>query len=291
MSGARCGGLMLLLLASLLSACASSTVRRGHSPAVVAPNAVAPPNQDYAPAADEIPADIINTPDAVPQEEPRARSGNAKTYTVFGETYSVLENAEGFHQHGYASWYGKKFHGRKTASGERYDIYGMTAAHKTLPLPTYVRVTNLSNGKTVVVRVNDRGPFHSERIIDLSYTAAAKLGIIGHGTSMVDIETVTSAPPQEAPPPMEEAPVVAQMNPIGRSGYLQVAAYTDAINAIALREELQQNSIGPVEIRISDSENPPIHHVMVGPFKDESAADETRRRLEQRSLSVEWINE
>lgn len=273
---------MLLLLASLLSACATSTVRRGHGPGVV------PPNEDYAPTADEIPADIINIPDAVPQEEPRTKSGNPKTYTVFGQTYTVMSDATGFHERGYASWYGKKFHGRKTASGERYDIYGMTAAHKTLPLPSYVKVTNLSNSRTVVVRVNDRGPFHSERIIDLSYTAAAKLGIIGHGTSLVEIETITPGQ-KEAPP--EEAPVVAEAKPIARSGYLQVATYADPINAVALREELQLHGIGPVEIRINDNENPPVHRIIVGPFSDETAAEDMRRLLMQRRLKAEWINE
>jgi rare lipoprotein A len=272
---------MLLLVPLLLTACTTSQVRRGGT-------SVIPPNQDYAPTADEIPADIINIPDAVPQEEPRAKSGNAKTYTVFGETYAVMSDATGFRERGYASWYGKKFHGRKTASGERYDIYGMTAAHKTLPLPSYVKVTNLSNGKTVVVKVNDRGPFHSERIIDLSYTAAAKLGIIGHGTSMVEIEAIT---PGQNEVPTEEAPVIAEAKPVGRGGYLQVAAYADPINAVALREELKRNGIGPVEIRINENETPPINRIMVGPFSDEAAAEDTRRLLLQRSLKAQWISE
>lgn len=243
-------------------------------------------NDDYAPSPDEIPEDVLNTPDAVPTGEPPSRNGNPKNYTVFGETYSVMRSAAGFKQRGYASWYGKKFHGRNTANGERYDIYGMTAAHKTLPLPTYVRVTNLGNGKTVVVRVNDRGPFHSDRIIDLSYAAAAKLGIIGHGTAKVEIETVDGS----EPPPAEPAtPDNVEMTPVASSGYLQVATYADPINAVALREELQQHGIDNVEIRIHDDRTPPQHVVVVGPFDDEASAAATRQKLADRSLKAIWI--
>lgn len=241
-------------------------------------------NDDYAPSADEIPEDVLNTPDAVPTNEPRSKNGNPKTYTVFGETYSVMRSAAGFKQRGYASWYGKKFHGRKTANGETYDIFAMTAAHKTLPLPTFVRVTNLGNGKTVIVRVNDRGPFHSDRIIDLSYTAAAKLGVIGHGTAQVEIAAITPGDDIPEPPP----PSKAEMVPVTRSGYLQVAAYKDPINAIALRDELRRNDIGPLEIRIGDG-NPPIHRLMVGPFENEQAAATTRQQLADRSLKAIWI--
>lgn len=280
MKAVRIGG-VLILMAVLLSAC-SSQPHRHSGPSVV------PPNEDYAPSANEIPEDVAQTPDAVPQEEPLSPNGNPKTYTVFGENYTVMNNAAGFRQRGYASWYGKKFHGRKTASGERYNIYGMTAAHKNLPLPTYVRVTNLDNGKTAVVKVNDRGPFHSDRIIDLSYAAAAKLDIISHGTAMVEIEAITGS---ETQPPPAVVPEPAEMRPVVRSGYLQVAAYSDPINAVALREELQQHDIGPVEIRISKDENPPVHRVVVGPFSDEAAANDVLKLLNQRSLKAEWIGE
>ena len=269
----------LVLWVLVLSACSSQPHRRG-GPSMV------PPNEDYAPTAGEIPEDVAQIPDAVPQQEPLSPSGNAKTYTVFGETYAVLNSAAGFRQRGYASWYGKKFHGRKTASGERYNIYGMTAAHKNLPLPSYVRVTNLDNGKTAVVKVNDRGPFHSDRIIDLSYAAAAKLDIVSHGTAMVEIEAITST--DSAPPPPEVP--TAEMRPVAHSGYLQIAAYADPINAVALREELQQHDISPVEIHVDDKD-PPMHRVVVGPFKDESEADEIIKRLSQRSLKAEWIGE
>ena len=138
---------------------------------------------------------IINKPadlptDQVPRVEPLSKYGNPSSYVVFGKTYHTLPSSKGFVQRGIASWYGKKFHGRRTSSGETYDMYGMTAAHTQLPLPTYVQVTNLKNGKQVVLRVNDRGPFHGNRVIDLSYTAAIKLGIVKEGTGLVEVRAL-----------------------------------------------------------------------------------------------------
>ncbi|RMH16713.1 MAG: septal ring lytic transglycosylase RlpA family protein [Gemmatimonadetes bacterium] len=136
--------------------------------------------------------DLDAIPDAVPRIEPLSRYGNPPSYEVFGKTYHTLRDARGFVQEGMASWYGQEFHGRRTSSGEPYDMFAMTAAHRELPLPTYVRVTNLENGRSVVVRVNDRGPFHDteSRIIDLSYAAAYKLRIIGPGTARVRVEAI-----------------------------------------------------------------------------------------------------
>lgn len=128
--------------------------------------------------------------DATPRVEPKSRGGNPESYSVFGKRYKVMKSAKGFKERGDASWYGTKFHGRLTSNGERYDMYKMTAAHKNLPLPTYVQVTNLDNGKKVVVRVNDRGPFHKGRVIDLSYAAATKLGILKKGTGRVEVEAI-----------------------------------------------------------------------------------------------------
>ncbi len=136
---------------------------------------------------DSPPEGLLDTPDAEPRIEPY-NSRNSRPYVVFGKTYTPITDERPFKQRGVGSWYGKKFHGQKTASGELYDMYKMTAAHPTLPIPSYVRVTNLSNGKQVIVRVNDRGPFHSSRIIDLSYTAALKLGYLGHGSSQLEVE-------------------------------------------------------------------------------------------------------
>src|SRR6185312_255934 len=138
---------------------------------------------------ESIPSNLDQIPEAVPKSEPFHRGAN-KPYTVFGKTYVPVVNKEPFRERGIASWYGKKFQGQKTASGEPYDMFAMTAAHPTLPIPSYAKVTNLKNGKSVVVRINDRGPFHSNRIIDLSYAAAARIGLAGPGSGLVEVERV-----------------------------------------------------------------------------------------------------
>tara|TARA_B110000977_G_C11061507_1_gene486152 strand:- start:494 stop:1351 length:858 start_codon:yes stop_codon:yes gene_type:complete len=144
-------------------------------------------DQDHGPNSRMDPSQIK---DAVPREDPILKAGNKNPYTVLGKTYYLLPIAKGYKERGGASWYGKKFHGHTTSNGEIYNMYGMTAAHKTLPIPSYVKVTNLNNGKTTIVRVNDRGPFHSGRIIDLSYAAATKLDYIGTGVTNVEVETI-----------------------------------------------------------------------------------------------------
>lgn len=136
---------------------------------------------------ENIPEGLLDVPDADPRVEPYSRTGN-KPYVVFGTRYVPITDDRPYTEQGYGSWYGKKFHGQKTSSGELYDMYKMTAAHPTLPIPSYARVTNLSNGKQVIVRVNDRGPFRSSRVIDLSYTAALKLGYIGHGSAKLQVD-------------------------------------------------------------------------------------------------------
>jgi rare lipoprotein A len=141
-------------------------------------------------------------PDAVPRVEPRSKYGNMDSYSVKGRTYRTKESSDGYVERGLASWYGRQFHGRKTSSGERYDMYSMTAAHKTLPLPTYVRVTNVDSGRSAVVKVNDRGPFHGPRVIDLSYAAATKLGVVAKGTALVEVRAIDPARPGSDPGPL-----------------------------------------------------------------------------------------
>lgn len=165
-------------LAFLLAACGTSSQNRAGGYYM-----------DDGPGSD-IPPDIASLPDAVPRIEPHARA-NSRPYYVMGRTYTPIVGSQPFKQEGVASWYGRKFHGQRTANGERYDMYAMTAAHPTLPLPSYARVTRLDNGKSVVVRVNDRGPFLHSRVIDLSYAAAAKLGYINHGSARVRVEAIT----------------------------------------------------------------------------------------------------
>lgn len=146
--------------------------------------------------------------DAVPRAEPRSRSGNPHSYVVYGSRYYVLKSSRGYSESGIASWYGKKFHGRQTASGEIFDMYKMTAAHKTLPLPTYVEVTNLENRRKVIIKVNDRGPFHGKRLIDLSYVAAVKLGITENGTQRVHVKAIE---PQALKTPKADNAVVRRV--------------------------------------------------------------------------------
>ena len=135
------------------------------------------------------PRNVTHIPNAVPKSEAHSPRGN-KPYEVFGQKYHPLKSSKNYKESGLASWYGRKFHGNKTSSGEPYDLYGMTAAHRTLPLPTYARVTNTHTGKSIIVKINDRGPFHSNRLIDLSYAAARKLGIYGQGTGHVTVEAI-----------------------------------------------------------------------------------------------------
>lgn len=254
--------------------------------------------RDRGPAPEEIPEGIELTPDAIPQDEPRSRSGNSPEYQVFGKTYRTMAKVgSSFRERGHASWYGKKFHGRKTANGELYDMFKMTAAHKTLPLPSYVRVTNLSNGKTTVVRVNDRGPFHKGRIIDLSYAAAAKLELINHGAVEVEIEVVTadSPPPTvvaaAAPEVVAAPPPRAEIRPAPAStqGWLQVASFIDPINAVALREELQGKGFAGATVITTDLGGETLHRVVSGPFRDESTAADLRRRLRDAGYAAEWM--
>ena len=167
--------LLALAAAAMLTACSSTGDGTGNG-GRYAMNSDAPPDGD-------IELDPNNIPDAVPVEEPRTAAGNKSPYTVLGETYEVMPESTGYEQTGKASWYGKKFHGYKTSNGEIYSMYKMSAAHRTLPIPSYVRITNLDNGKSGIVRVNDRGPFHSYRIIDVSYAAAVRLDMVRSGTT------------------------------------------------------------------------------------------------------------
>jgi rare lipoprotein A len=229
------------------------------------------------------PRDVLATPDAVPKAEPRSRYGNPANYVVFGKRYDVMPTSDGYVERGIASWYGTKFHGRRTSSGEAYDMYAMTAAHKSLPLPTYARVTNLRNGRSVVVKINDRGPFVGNRIIDLSYTAAAKLGILADGTGLVEVRALNPRRPDTTP-----APVMVQTTPqsavadnrpapaaaAGNTGlYLQVGAFLHRDNAEQLRSKLQDVRIPDIHISESISNQRPVYRVRIGPLAGVDAAD------------------
>ncbi|RME34439.1 MAG: septal ring lytic transglycosylase RlpA family protein [Gammaproteobacteria bacterium] len=230
--------------------------------------------QDGLPQA---PRDVSGIPDAVPRAEPRSRYGNPESYEVLGHRYYVMQDARGYVERGIASWYGTKFHGRRTSSGEPYDMYRMTAAHKTLPLPTYVQVTNLRNGRSVVVRVNDRGPFHDNRIIDLSYAAALKLGMIDTGTAPVEVRALEPGRPR---------PQVASIRPHpGLQYHVQVGAFHERTNAERLQQRLSRLLQVAVSIREARVEGRPLYRVLLGPLPGVAASDRLIESL--KSLGIE----
>ncbi|MBT8060479.1 MAG: septal ring lytic transglycosylase RlpA family protein [Gammaproteobacteria bacterium] len=198
--------------------------------------------------------------DAVPRVEPPARYGNHSPYEVFGRTYHVMASSEGYREKGTASWYGAKFHGRRTSSGEPYDMHLATAAHKSLPLPTYAEVRNLDNGKRVIVKINDRGPFKDDRIIDLSYGAALRLGMVDTGTARVEVRAIDpgSVEIAAAPAPREVSRSAAD----GDGTWLQFGAYGRREGAEQLASRLEDADLNPVSIHDTDS----LFRVWLGPF-------------------------
>lgn len=233
------------------------------------------PDRDAAPVT---PRDVSNVPEAVPKPEALARYGNHSPYSVLGRTYTVLPTASGYVERGIASWYGVKFHGRLTSSREPYDIYQMTAAHKTLPLPSYVRVTNLETGKALTVRVNDRGPFHENRIIDLSYAAAVQLGIQAKGTGLVEVRAIDPAHPEQ------DSTAVRPSIGLHRV-YVQVGAYNDRDNARRMKNRLEELGFNDVFLDRVLSGGHVLHRVRIGPARDTAAADALTARLARHGLT------
>ncbi len=254
--------------------------------------------QDDGPA-DKVPEGLLETPDAEPKVEPIAK-GPSKPYTVFDQTYVPITDNRPFVQRGVGSWYGKKFHGQKTSSGEIYDMFKMTAAHPTLPIPSYARVTNLRNGKQVIVRVNDRGPFHSQRIIDLSYTAALKLDYIRGGSAELEVERLLPdeiARLQASRRGKPSAPADADNDAIGKlagnpsqppvnagtGGYfLQFGAYSQEQNAHAMRERLMAGwPSGMPQPMVVQSQG--LYRLHAGPFESRELASNAARQLKSSS--------
>ena len=250
--------------------------------------------------------DISSIPDAVPQMEQRSKYGNPDSYEVNGQHYYVLNNSQGYFERGTASWYGKKFHGKRTSSGEIYNMYAMTAAHRTLPLPTYARVTNLKNGLSVVVKVNDRGPFHDNRLIDLSYVAAAKLDMLSEGTAPVEVraidpyqvepageisvhpvtlktaETAATAIQDELPP-RPELPTTEETSQY----FVQMGAFSEQKNAEMLRSAVAESERnGDVHILQSSAANgSTLYKVRVGPLTTREEAIQLKERLAAAGIS------
>jgi len=214
------------------------------------------------------PANLDAIPDAVPRKEPLNPFAN-RAYVALGTTYTPQTARQPFSEEGLASWYGRRFNGKKTSSGERYDMYAMTAAHPTLPIPSYARVTSLDTGKSVVVRINDRGPFHSKRIIDLSYTAAYKLGYLGRGSARVRVESI-------------DPDTFDMQGKAPQTGvYLQVGAFSRADNARQLRDRLERQldiDAGQTRVVLDGS----LHRVQLGPYSSDDAAQTDRQRVRER---------
>jgi len=201
--------------------------------------------------------------DAVPKDEPRARYGNHSPYTVLGKTYTVLPTSKGYHERGIASWYGSKFHGRRTSSGELYDMHLATAAHKSLPLPTYAELTNLDNGRKMIVKINDRGPFHEDRIIDLSYAAAIKLGVDQTGTARIDVRAIDVKTSKRSAVKLADGT------------FLQVGAFSKRKTADDLAGKMMAAQLKPVSIQKSRG----LYKVWIGPYASESEIEASMRRV------------
>lgn len=219
--------------------------------------------------------DVSNVPNAIPRDEPKSKYGNPAHYDVLGKRYYTLASSKGYNEKGVASWYGEKFHGRRTSNGEIYDMYAMTAAHKTLPLPTYVEVTNLENGRKIIVKVNDRGPFHGDRLIDLSYTAAKKLDILSHGTGRVRVRTVIKNNSYTS----SSTPVTEGSATRYAGLYLQVGAFSTSILAEQLKAKLQRQIGATVFIVPLKQAEGNLYRVRVGPLANVEYGDALARQL------------
>lgn len=240
--------------------------------------------KDGAPRRD---IDASNIPDAVPRFEPITKAGNKSPYVVFGKKYYVLPSFKNYRGKGLASWYGTKFHGQKTSNGETYNMYAMTAAHKTLPIPCYVQVTNLENGRKAIVRVNDRGPFHDDRVIDLSYAAAKKLGVYGAGTARVEVVAIDPANFQgnSVESPQVAGNAITPANPSIGSGqaFLQVGAFSTPDAAESYRLRAASRTGYSVNVRQEYAGGKRLFKVLVGPFDTQSrllAAKDSLQRKE-----------
>ena len=251
----------------LLAGCGSQPSSSAKKPAPTATAKSGGYYLDDGPGANP-PPNLDAVPDAVPRKEPLHRYAN-RSYVALGNTYTPHTERRAYREEGLASWYGRRFHGKKTSSGEPYDMYAMTAAHPTLPIPSYARVTALNTGKSVVVRINDRGPFHSSRLIDLSYTAAYKLGYLGSGSARVRVESI------------DPDRYDVQGEALNDGVYLQVGAFAQADNANKLLERLQRAlELDGTRARVVLVNS--LHRVQVGPYAAEGDAQADRARVRER---------
>ncbi len=312
---------LLLVAAMLLSACGTAPTHKAVVRDTATPNIEASPSAEVqaVPAATppgrggylagdgpgtDIPANLENMPDAVPVKEPLHRYAN-RPYVALGNSYTPLTEVGKYKARGIASWYGKKFHGQATSSGETYDMYKMTAAHPTLPVPSFARVTQLRNGRSVIVRINDRGPFLHDRIIDLSYAAATKLAIIGNGSAQVEVEsltadsdptpevhasgrtyalqgegTVSSTPLPAAEPVASATEVLPVVSGEGGNHFLQLGAFRSQESAESFRAKIQSElNVGTKKLTLYPK-NDGLVRVHLGPYPNDTAAHVAAEKLE-----------
>ncbi len=275
--------LYLMVTVSLLSACATTDIQ---SPGSQEPLDRSIP--DSAPTDSDRSFSNQTPREPKPKVEPKSRYGNPPYYEQDGKVYHVLDSAEGYIDVGVASWYGKKFHGRRTSSGEIYDMYHFTAAHKTLPLPSYARVTNIDTGKTVVVKVNDRGPFVKNRLIDLSYAAAKKLGYDDKGTARVEVQVLASPRSTGVGAGYERGelvipPIKQQTSTPGL--FVQVGAFSDALRADTLAARLREFFQQPIKVTpFKNAQGVTLNRVRIGPLGDGSTAESILQQLRQYDL-------
>ena len=268
-----CKRVVVACLAILAAGCAGKAAKDG------------PPLRG-SPAGSGVPAQTI------PRPEPLSRYGNGPEYEVLGKRYRVMESSKGFRERGVASWYGRKFHGRLTSNREVYDMHAMTAAHKTLPLPTWVEVRNLRNNRSVVVRVNDRGPFVHNRIIDLSYAAARQLDMVEDGTSMVEVRVIDFAEPAGDRPTRVSTPRTGGSAAPERSGndiYVQVGAFGSRANAERRVALLRQYDIGDTAIIADTTRSPVLYRVQIGPVADVFGYDRLVEELLQLGIDDPYL--
>tara|TARA_B100000767_G_scaffold31655_1_gene27073 strand:+ start:479 stop:1303 length:825 start_codon:yes stop_codon:yes gene_type:complete len=249
-------GIIFLVIALSLAGCQSNNVDKNKEDPVIDSKSKGAYYLDDGPQ-DVIPENLSDIPNAIPKKEPLNKFSN-RPYKVFGKTYYPMTSLKPYTATGYATWYGKKYHGNKTSIGDVYDMYAMTAAHKTLPLPCYVKVTNLKNDKTVIVRVNDRGPFVKDRVIDLSYAAANRLEIIEKGSELVKVELID----------LDEKVKVSKIN---KQIYIQAGLFSDEKNANNLLDKIKK--LGTVKNEnIKKIKNKDQFQVLIGPFEDNQKA-------------------
>lgn len=283
--------LALALTSFILSGC-SLTRRQA---------AVEPAARSTIPSGSNVPSvppDVMNIPDAVPRAEPRGTRGNPPFYEVFGKRYYVMASSEGWVERGTASWYGPGFHAASTSLGEPYDMYAMTAAHKTLPIPCYAEVTNTRNGRKVIVRINDRGPFVGDRIIDLSYTAAAKLDMLLQGTAPVEVRVITpgrsgagsAVPPVPSTAPATPPPVTVVNAPAAKppgvtAMFIQAGVFSDHENARRRVEQLLAAGIELASLDDMQRADRTLHRVRIGPFATVEEYDLNVERLKKLGIT------